>query len=151
MSWSPETATTDPNNATSASGYARKGMSLNAGRVCFPGSLTSCVLRAFRGWVSPIWRDSSSGCKTLASCNHNSMSRFQAGDFQTASCSQFGASRVNRTLCEGFDPGSERTLAAWIRHASRTNAGSNTGGSGERGSNAWVPTPGLSIAVLTDG
>ena len=22
---------------------------------------------------------------------------------------------------EGFDPGSERTLAAWIRHASRTN------------------------------
>ncbi len=22
---------------------------------------------------------------------------------------------------EGFDPGSERTLAAWLRHASRTN------------------------------
>src|ERR1700687_6154645 len=26
-----------------------------------------------------------------------------------------------RTHFEGFDPGSERTLAAWIRHASRTN------------------------------
>jgi hypothetical protein len=25
---------------------------------------------------------------------------------------------------EGFDPGSERTLAAWIRHASRTRKGS---------------------------
>jgi len=25
-----------------------------------------------------------------------------------------------RTVFEGFDPGSERTLAAWIRHASRT-------------------------------
>ena len=25
-----------------------------------------------------------------------------------------------------FDPGSERTLAAWIRHASRTRKGSNT-------------------------
>jgi len=24
---------------------------------------------------------------------------------------------------EGFDPGSERTLAAWIRHASRTRTG----------------------------
>src|SRR4030081_3362380 len=43
---------------------------------------------------------------------------------------------------EGFDPGSERTLAAWIRHASRTNPGSNTGGSGERGSKAWVTYPG---------
>ena len=39
---------------------------------------------------------------------------------------------------EGFDPGSERTLAAWIRHASRTRTGSNTGESGERGSKAWV-------------
>src|SRR6516165_6235708 len=47
---------------------------------------------------------------------------------------------------EGFDPGSERTLAAWIRHASRTNPTgcSNTvcGGSGERGSKAWVTYPG---------
>ena len=43
---------------------------------------------------------------------------------------------------EGFDPGSERTLAAWIRHASRTNPGSNIGGSGERGSKAWVTYPG---------
>src|SRR4029077_20370571 len=47
---------------------------------------------------------------------------------------------------EGFDPGSERTLAAWIRHASRTNPtwGSNTsgGGSGERGSKAWATYPG---------
>ncbi len=58
---------------------------------------------------------------------------------------------VYETHCEGFDPGSERTLAAWIRHASRTNASSNTGGSGERGSNAWVPTRWLRIAVLTDG
>jgi hypothetical protein len=55
---------------------------------------------------------------------------------------------------EGFDPGSERTLAAWIRHASRTNPVSHPalsrksegavrdGGSGERGSNAWVTYPG---------
>jgi len=26
---------------------------------------------------------------------------------------------MNQT--EGFDPGSERTLAAWLRHASRTD------------------------------
>ena len=42
---------------------------------------------------------------------------------------------------EGFDPGSERTLAAWIRHASRTRTGGNSGESGERGSNAWVTYP----------
>ena len=44
---------------------------------------------------------------------------------------------------EGFDPGSERTLAAWIRHASRTNPhlGNWVGGSGERGSKAWVTYP----------
>ena len=44
---------------------------------------------------------------------------------------------------EGFDPGSERTLAAWIRHASRTNpsGGNSAGGSGERGSNAWITYP----------
>ena len=41
---------------------------------------------------------------------------------------------------EGFDPGSERTLAAWIRHASRANP--RKGGSGERGSKAWVTYPG---------
>ena len=28
--------------------------------------------------------------------------------------------RIPKTSTEGFDPGSERTLAAWIRHASRT-------------------------------
>ena len=43
-------------------------------------------------------------------------------------------------LFEGFDPGSERTLAAWIRHASRANP--RKGGSGERGSKAWVTYPG---------
>ena len=39
-----------------------------------------------------------------------------------------------------FDSGSERTLAAWIRHASRTgHFGSNTGMfSGERVRNTWV-------------
>ena len=49
-----------------------------------------------------------------------------------------------QTIFEGFDPGSERTLAAWIRHASRTNpfGGNSGGGSGERGSNAWVTYPG---------
>src|SRR5262249_42488195 len=51
----------------------------------------------------------------------------------------FGPTKA--TFFEGFDPGSERTLAAWIRHASRTNPGSNTGGSGERGSKAWVTYP----------
>ena len=38
---------------------------------------------------------------------------------------------------EGFDPGSERTLAAWIRHASRATAGASAPvRSGERVSNA---------------
>ena len=37
-----------------------------------------------------------------------------------------------------FDPGSERTLAAWIRHASRTRKfPSGNEYSGERVSNAW--------------
>ena len=37
-----------------------------------------------------------------------------------------------------FDPGSERTLAAWIRHASRTRkVPSGTEYSGKRVSNAW--------------
>src|SRR5688572_9518038 len=50
---------------------------------------------------------------------------------------------LTRTFFEGFDPGSERTLAAWIRHASRTNprGGNSAGGSGERGSNAWTTCP----------
>ncbi len=35
---------------------------------------------------------------------------------------------------EGFDPGSERTLAAWIRHASRTNPrGVTLGGKWRKG------------------
>ncbi len=47
---------------------------------------------------------------------------------------------VSQILFEEFDPGSERTLAAWLRHASRTgravgNCGSFSGG---RESNAWV-------------
>src|SRR5947209_13731560 len=42
---------------------------------------------------------------------------------------------------EGFDPGSERTLAAWIRHASRGNP--SNGGTGVRGSKAWVTYPGV--------
>ncbi len=54
--------------------------------------------------------------------------------------------RGQANFFEGFDSGSERTLAAWIRHASRTNPHccSNTvvGGSGERGSKAWVTYPG---------
>ena len=74
----------------------------------------------------------------------------------------------HKIIFEGFDPGSERTLAAWIRHASRTNpvphpcplphppaplpSGEGCGerveggvrdrGSGERGSKAWVTYPG---------
>ena len=37
-----------------------------------------------------------------------------------------------------FDPGSERTLAAWIRHASRTRKlPSGSEYSGERVSNGW--------------
>ena len=31
------------------------------------------------------------------------------------------AEEVSTILSEGFDPGSERTLAAWLRHASRTD------------------------------
>ena len=37
-----------------------------------------------------------------------------------------------------FDPGSERTLAARLKHASRTATCSNMGESGERVSNTWV-------------
>ena len=41
-----------------------------------------------------------------------------------------------------FDPGSERTLAAWIRHASRTRKDpSGSEYSGERVSNAWETCP----------
>ena len=40
------------------------------------------------------------------------------------------------TSTEGFDPGSERTVAAWIRHASRTRTHLRKGDSGERVSNA---------------
>ena len=41
-----------------------------------------------------------------------------------------------------FDPGSERTLAAWIRHASRTRKfPSGDEYSGERVSNAWEICP----------
>jgi hypothetical protein len=44
---------------------------------------------------------------------------------------------------EEFDPGSEQTLAAWLRHASRTDHGSNIVVSGGRESNAWATYPGL--------
>ena len=41
-----------------------------------------------------------------------------------------------------FDPGSERTLAAWIRHASRTRKlSSESEYSGERVSNRWKTCP----------
>ena len=54
-----------------------------------------------------------------------------------------GGWTVSQILFEEFDPGSERTLAAWLRHASRTgravgNCGSFSGG---RESNAWVTYP----------
>ena len=43
-----------------------------------------------------------------------------------------------------FDPGSERTLAAWIRHASRTRKfPSGNEYSGERVSNAWETCPSM--------
>src|SRR5689334_19816153 len=44
------------------------------------------------------------------------------GDHQTFRVHKPAAQRWEMgTYFEGFDPGSERTLAAWIRHASRTN------------------------------
>ncbi len=42
---------------------------------------------------------------------------------------------------EGFDPGSERTLAAWIRHASRAERPLRGHSSGERVSNAQITYP----------
>ena len=43
-----------------------------------------------------------------------------------------------------FDPGSERTLAAWIRHASRTRKfPSGNEYSGERVSNGWKTCPSM--------
>ena len=61
-----------------------------------------------------------------------------------ASCLLTCTSVHEANIFEGFDPGSERTLAAWIRHASRTNprGGNSAGGSGERGSKAWLTYPG---------
>jgi hypothetical protein len=56
--------------------------------------------------------------------------------------------RLTKTF-EGFDPGSERTLAAWIRHASRGNP--SNGGTGVRGSKAWVPTLKFGIAIRDGG
>ena len=53
------------------------------------------------------------------------------------SCLHFGAG-----LHDGeFDPGSERTLAARLKHASRTNVHPRVGGSGGRVSNTWVICP----------
>ena len=50
---------------------------------------------------------------------------------------------MSPNFLEEFDPGSERTLAAWLRHASRTDRSSNIAVSGERVSNAWVTYPEL--------
>ena len=50
---------------------------------------------------------------------------------------------------EEFDPGSERTLAAWLRHASRTVCCSNMTYSGGRVSNEWVMYPGHRNSVGT--
>ena len=48
---------------------------------------------------------------------------------------------------EEFDPGSARTLAAWLRHASRTvNGPFGDLVSGERASNAFLRTPRSGIA-----
>ena len=53
------------------------------------------------------------------------------------SCLHFGAG-----LHDGeFDPGSERTLAARLKHASRTNGHPRVVGSGGRVSNTWVICP----------
>jgi hypothetical protein len=46
---------------------------------------------------------------------------------------------MSQSLYGEFDPGSERTLAAWIRHASRTIPSNRD--SGERVSNTWVICP----------
>ena len=52
---------------------------------------------------------------------------------------------VNYIINNGeFDPGSERTLAAWIRHASRTRKfPSGSEYSGERVSNGWKTCPSM--------
>src|SRR5208337_4178860 len=44
-----------------------------------------------------------------------------------------GLGSVKRTFFEGFDPGSERTLAAWMRHASRTRTPGQLGGKVAKG------------------
>jgi hypothetical protein len=47
--------------------------------------------------------------------------------------------RPDRNQYHGeFDPGSERTLAARLKHASRARTGGNFGGSGGLVSNAWI-------------
>ena len=63
--------------------------------------------------------------------------RFNERQNRMKSCLHFGAG-----LHDGeFDPGSERTLAARLKHASRTNVHPRVGGSGGRVSNTWVICP----------
>jgi len=47
---------------------------------------------------------------------------------------------------EEFDPGSARTLAAWLKHASRARRLLRELESGERASNAFLRTPRFGIA-----
>ena len=67
----------------------------------------------------------------------------ETGDLATQRTRRSKASVVRDILDNGeFDPGSERTLAAWIRHASRTGKLPSGGEySGERVSNAWEIYP----------
>ena len=104
----------------------------------------------FGRFHSPTGHDAEQSAK--GSWSALSVKLFRASRFQTLKKPQGeidksgsgSAARICRhqvqKLFEGFDPGSERTLAAWIRHASRANP--RKGGSGERGSKAWVTYPG---------
>src|SRR4051794_21460034 len=63
--------------------------------------------------------------------NKSTLSRFCKGDLKRFCSIESRGAQAPRSdteyIYEGFDPGSERTLAAWIRHASRTNPAWVTG------------------------
>src|ERR1700748_4011824 len=54
-----------------------------------------------------------------------------------------GGEAVSQAVLGEFDPGSGRTLAACLTHASRTERPLRGYTSGERGSNTWVICPAL--------
>ena len=77
--------------------------------------------------------------KRTTKANYNSRCSLSEWQERTKVSSPVSAGRID----DGeFDPGSERTLAARFKHASRANGPLRGDGSGGRVSNTWVICPG---------